>query len=82
VTSYSPSDIPGRRRPKVKFGIKAAYSTRMMCALRVLEKVFLIAAKFAKKSRKKTENAKKSIPFSTRYRRNHRYRKAKIGINI
>jgi len=52
-TVYSPNDISGLRRPKnVKFGTKVASSTRMMHALRFLEKRFLIVAKFAHKNSK------------------------------
>jgi len=52
VTVFSPNDISGLRMPKnVKFSIKVASSTRMMRALRFLEKV-LIMAKFAKKTPK------------------------------
>jgi len=38
---FSPNDISGLRRPKkVKFGTKVASSMRMVCALRLLGKVF------------------------------------------
>jgi len=41
VTVFSPNDISGLRRPtNVKFCTKVASSTRMMCALRFLEKSF------------------------------------------
>jgi len=44
VTFLSPNDISGLRRPKnVKFGTKVAFSTRMMHALRFLEKKFSCA---------------------------------------
>jgi len=48
VTVVSANDISGLRRPKnVKFGTKVASSTRIVRALRLLDK-FLIAAKVAK----------------------------------
>jgi len=41
VTVFSPNDISGLRRPKnVKFDTNVASITRMMHALRFLEKVF------------------------------------------
>jgi len=66
MTVFSPHDIPGLRRPNnVKFGTKVASSTRMMQALRFLEKVF--AGKFAKKppKRGKTQKLATSSPLDT-----------------
>jgi len=72
VTGFSPSDISGLRMLKnVKFGIMLASNTRMMRALRFLEKVFS-CCNICKKYHKKAKNAKKSTFFSTLYRRNHK----------
>jgi len=50
---FSTNDISALRRPKnVKLGRKMESSTRIMHALRFLEKNFSIAAEFAKKCQK------------------------------
>jgi len=47
----SPDNISELRRPKnIKFGTQVASSTRMMCALTILEKFFNVA-KLAKNSK-------------------------------
>jgi len=52
LTVIPPDDVSGLRRLKsVKFGTDVVSSTRMMCALRFLEKV-LIVAKLVKKTPK------------------------------
>jgi len=51
MTVFSPNDISGLRRPKnVKFGTKVASSTRMIHALRLLEKVKKNCGKICKKN--------------------------------
>jgi len=58
VTVFSLNNISGLRRSKnVKFGTKVASIMRMMHALRILEKVFLIVATFARMLPKKSKNA-------------------------